>query len=266
MVGSGVGTDQTVVGEIVAQHLENRLKRKIVRRPAISGELLVYQGLETGEVTVAPEYTGSIETAILRETPSSDPAIVLERARSEMRRTGQLELLDPLGYENPPVMVVRAMDGELANVKTLSQAAAGTFRWKLAVSYEFQQRSNSLLALNSYQLPMAEPQRGMEEAKLFPALQHGDVTMISSSLADGHLVSSDFTVLSDDKHAFPPYQACLLVRQDALADDPQLRAALSELSGKFTNSLIRKLDSEIDLDHKQPAGVAAEFLSQTGLK
>ncbi|HEX5431902.1 MAG TPA: glycine betaine ABC transporter substrate-binding protein [Bryobacteraceae bacterium] len=266
VVGSGIGTDQLVVAEIVAQHIQNRLHRDVRRRSGIGGEQLVYQALETGEITIAPEYTGSIETAILRETPSSDPSIVLARVRGEMLRVGQLELLDPLGYDNPPAMVVLTADAERANAKTLSQAAAGTFRWKIALSYEFQQRMDSLPALNSYKLPLEQAQQGMEAAKLFPALQHGDVTMISSSLSDGHLLSPGFTVLADDRHAFAPYQACLLVREDALAEDPQLRTVLHELSGKFNNALIRKLDAEVELGHKQPADVAAQFLSEAGLK
>ena len=87
--------------------------------------------------------------------------------------------------------------------------------------------------------------------------------------ADSTDATSDLVRLprvADDMHAFPPYQACLLVRQDALAAEPQLRAALTELSGKFTTEGVRKMSAEVDLNHRQPADVAADFLAQAGLE
>jgi glycine betaine/choline ABC-type transport system substrate-binding protein len=45
-----------------------------------------------------------------------------------------------------------------------------------------------------------------------------------------------------------------------------LKAALSELSGKFTLETMRKLNAQVDLDHRPPAAVAADFLRQAGLR
>ena len=80
------------------------------------------------------------------------------------------------------------------------------------------------------------------------------------------LASRDFTVLRDDQKVFPPYQACLLVRQDVIAAEPAVKAALIELSGKFTNEIMRKLDAQVDVEHRQPSEVAGKFLAQAGLK
>ncbi len=223
MVGSCDGTEQTIVGEIVAQQLEQGLKRKVVRRLGLGGELIAFQALTTGEVTLIPEYTGTIEIGILKETPSPDRDIILERTRNEMLRTAQLDLIGPLGYESPPVTVVRATDPNNSRIKTLSDAAAGNESWKMGLSYEFQQRGDALPALNAYKLPLARGVQGMESTQLFPALQRGEATMVSVNAADGHLASPEFRVLTDDKHVFPPYQACLLVRHNAFTDTPQLR-------------------------------------------
>jgi len=271
LVGSQNSTAQIVTGEIVAQHLENRLARKIVRRLGGGTELLVYQSLLAGEISLYPTFTGAIETVILREQPASDPDQVWERSHGEMSRTVKMELLRPLGYDNPPAMVIQSAGAEGAKevvpkVSTLSQAAAETFRWKIGVSYEFQQRMNGLPALSSYKLPMAQAIRGMDAGQLFPALQKGDVSMIAADLTDAHLTSPDYRILADDKHVFSPYQACLLVRQDVLAAEPRLRASLAELSGKFTTEAMRKMSAEVDLNHRQPADVAADFLAHAGLK
>jgi glycine betaine/choline ABC-type transport system substrate-binding protein len=268
VVGSQNGSAQMVVGEIVAQLLEHSLGAgpKVERRLGTGAEQILYQSLLGGEISVYPSFTGAIETVILREQPASDPSQVWERSHGEMNRTAKMELFKPLGYENPPTMVIRTADAEGGKLTTLSQAAEGKTPWKIGVSYEFQQHLDSIPAISSYKLPMAQALRGVEARQLFPSLEKGDLTMIAADATDGRLTSPDFRTLADDKHAFPPYQACLLARQDILAAEPQLRSILNELSGKFTTEGVRKMGAEVDLNHRQLTDVAAEFLAQAGLK
>ena len=263
-MGSQNVTGQIIVGEIVAQHLEHRLGRKIQRRLGIGSESVVYQELESRGISLYPVYTGLIETEILKEQPSSDSSVVWARAHQELSRIAKLELFDPLGYENPPAAVVRGEDA--AKISTLSDAAAAAIKWKIGVSYEFQQRLDGVSAINRYKLPMEQVIRAMETAELFPALQRGDVTMIVTDTTDGRLTMPAYRKLADDGHAFPPYQACLLVRQDVLAATPQLSESLKELSGKFTTESVSNMSAEVDLRHRKAADVAAEFLVQAGLK
>ena len=266
VVGSENSSEQVVVAEIVAQHLEHRLQQKIERRLGLGVESILYQSILSGEVNLYPDYPASIAANILKERPDPDESIVQERTRSEMRRTAQLELLDPLGYESTPVVVVKTLDAEKAKAKTLSDAAASSFGWKLAVSYDFQQRNDGLAALSVYRIPMEEGTRAMDTAQLFPALDERRANMIVATAADGHLLNPEYTVLSDDKKAFLAYRAHLLVRQDALAAEPKLQRALVELSGKISTNVIRKLSAAVDLDRGDPAKVAAEFLAESGLK
>ena len=102
--------------------------------------------------------------------------------------------------------------------------------------------------------------RVLDPKQLFPALQKGDVDMIATRATDGHLMSPDWKVLADDQKVFPPYEACLLVRKDLLAAEPGLRPALAELSGKLHADTMRKLNAEVEVDHRPLAAVAAEFL------
>src|ERR1700675_4373707 len=70
VVGSKASTEQMLLGEIAAQHLENRLGQKIERRLSLGGTLITFQSLQNGEIGLYPEYTGAIETEILKEQPS----------------------------------------------------------------------------------------------------------------------------------------------------------------------------------------------------
>jgi glycine betaine/choline ABC-type transport system substrate-binding protein len=266
IVGSKNFTEQVVLGEIVAQHLERRLGRPIERKLNLTGTLITYQALQAGEIALYPEYTGTIQAEILKETPGSDASIMFERVRNEMHRVAQTEVFEPLGIDNRFVMVVRSSDAAQQKVSTLSEAAQVKDGWKLGVGYEFQSRSDGMPLLNKYHLPMSAPPRSMDLGLLFKAMSEGKVTMIAANATDGPLASPDFTVLADDQKLFPPYQACLMVREDVLAAEPALRTALKELSGKFTNEIMRKLNAQVDIDHRQQRDVAAEFLASAGLK
>ncbi len=262
VVGSKDETEQMILGEIVAQHLEHRLGRAIERRSGLGGTPVLYQALISGEVGVYPEYTGLIESEILKEPASADPQILLTRVRSQMDMA-QLELLDPLGFDNPPAIVVSAKGTE--KLATLSDAARQEKPWKPGFTSDFQSRLDGLSALAPYRLPF-DPPLVTQARRLFPALEKGDVNMIAARATDAHLMTPDWKILADDRKVFPAYQACLLVRKDLLAADPRLRPALAELSGKFQADTMRKLNAEVDREHRPPAAVAADFLAQAGLR
>ena len=266
VVGSKNFTEQVVLGEIVAQHLENRLQRKVERRLNLGGTLLTYQALLSGELSIYPEYLGTIQAEILKEPPGSDATMMLERARLEMRRLAQSEVLDPLGVNNTFVLVVRTADAQQRKVQTLSEAAKVNAFWRLGAGYEFSQRTDGMPLLAKYKFAFSAPPRTMDLGLLFKALSEGQVTMIAANATDGPLTSPEYTILSDDQKVFPPYDVCLMVRQASLAAEPRLKGALAELSGKFSNETMRKLNAQVDIEHRQARDVAAQFLGQAGLK
>jgi len=261
VVGSKNETEEMLLGEIVAQHLEHRLGRPVERRSGLGETAILYQSLLSGVVGVYPEYTGLIESEILKEQANADPQIVLTRVRGQMDMM-QIEVLDPLGFDNPSAMVIRAQGAE--QIASLSDAAKVTKRWKLGIPYDFQSRSDGLQELASYRLPLEAPHT-LESKQLFPALAKGDVDMIATRATDGHL-TPEWKILADDQKVFPPYQACLMVRKELIAAEPGLRAALAELSGKIHADTMQKLNAQVDLMQRPIATVAAEFLAQAGLK
>ncbi len=91
----------------------------------------------------------------------------------------------------------------------------------------------------------------MDLGLLYKAMEQGQVTMIAANATDGMLSKMDLTVLRDDRHAFPPYQVCIVARQDAMNEIPDLRNALLELSGKFTsNQKMQALNFQVDAQHR----------------
>ena len=265
-VGSKNFTEQVVLGEIVAQHLEKRLRGKVERRLNLGGTLLAHQALLAGQIDLYPEYTGTALMAILKLPPATDPAAVFDRVRREYARLG-LTWMAPLGFDNGFAMVVRGAEARAHGLATLSDAAGFRRGWALGVGYEFLSRADGLPALlRTYRLPLRGEPRSMDLGLLYQALAQGRVDMAAGSETDGMIAAMDARVLRDDRRAFPPYQAALVARTDSLARHPGLPEALGELSGKLSAESMRELNRQVDGDHRPVVEVARGFLGRAGLR
>lgn len=260
-VGSKNFTEQVVLGEIIAQHLEQRLHLQVERRLNLGGTLLAHNALLNHEIDLYPEYTGTALTAILKDPPDNDPARVLARVRSEYLNRFKVEWLDPLGIDNSFAMVISGADARAKHLENLSDAAKVDSGWSLGVGYEFQQRPDGLAALDrTYHLHWTGSPQSMDLGLLYKALEGRQVGMIAANATDGLLSKLDVKILADDQHAFPPYQVAIAAGQQGLQETPGLRAALQELSGKFTNQSMQQLNYQVDGEHRPVTQVAAEFL------
>lgn len=269
VVGAKDTVEQQVLAEIVAQHLEHRLGRKVVRNLNLGNTATIYQAFLTGEVGIYPEETGTMQAVILKELPSPDAGSTLERVRNEMRRIAQAEVLDPLGIDNSWAIVVSTAvpKTDARNlIETLSDAAHVQPGWKLGVTRDFNERTDGLYAFNQYRLPMRAMTFVGETNSVYDAFQTGTVTMVVGNMTDAWLGGhAQWKTLRDDRKVFGSYQTCLVARQDLLANDPKIQPALAELSGRITTADMQRLDSAVVADKKKPADVAAAFLKQAGL-
>ena len=265
VVGSKNFTEQVVLGEIIAQHLEHRLKAPIQRSFDLSGTLLTHQALLSGQIDLYPEYTGTAFTNVLKHEVMTDAPIVLERVRSEYA-TLQLDWLPPLGFNNSFAIAVRGADARERHLESLSDAAADPNGFVLGAGYEFLQRPDGFTALDGgYGIRWTAPPKSMDLGLLYPALMQKKISMAAGSATDGLLSKLDVKVLQDDKHVFPPYQASIVVRTASESAHPGLKQALVELSGKISSAEMQKMNYAVDGLHQQPRQVAAEFLQRKGL-
>jgi osmoprotectant transport system substrate-binding protein len=265
-VGSKNFTEQVVLGEIVAQHLEHRLARRVDRQLNLGGTMLAHQALVRGEIDLYPEYTGTALTTILKLPPTSDPAGAIALVRGEYQTRFSLVWMDPLGFNNTFAMVIRGEDARKNKIATLSDAARYAPGWNLGVGYEFQQRPDGLEGLlKTYHLPIHGSPKTMDLGLLYKALEQGQVSMVAGNATDGQLSVLDALVLQDDQHYFPPYDCGLVVRAEILKDNPPLRQALVELAGQFTDVTMRKLNHQVDGEHRPVRDVAEQFLREAGL-
>ena len=260
-VGSKNFTEQVILGEIIAQHLERGLHLKVNRKLNLGGTLLAHQALLDRDLDMYPEYTGTAFTNVLKQEPISDSSVVLDRVRTQYLNAMQLQWMDPLGFNNSFAIGVSGADARAHHLTTLTDAAKYAPGFALGAGYEFMQRPDGYGTLNAaYPIHWTASPKTMDLGLLYTALQQKQVSMIAGSTTDAMLVVQDVKVLQDDKKAFPPYQACVVVRSSSLTATPGLKESLSQLSGKISDDIMRKMNYEVDGKHRQVADVAKEFL------
>jgi osmoprotectant transport system substrate-binding protein len=261
VVGSKNFTEQVILGEIAAQQLERKLRVPVERRLDLGGTLLAHEALVKGQIDLYPEYTGTASSAILKHKTVLDPIASYMQVKDAYRERFHLVWLPPLGFNDTFAMVVRRPDAEHLSAQNLSAASARA--WRLGVGYEFLTRPDGLSRLDAvYSLHWEGTPKTMDLGLLYKALEQKQVDMAAANSTDGLLTGNAFTVLADDKRAFPPYNACFVVRQNVLDQYPGVKWALTMLSNRITEEAMRNLNRRVDVLHQPAVRVARDFLAR----
>jgi osmoprotectant transport system substrate-binding protein len=265
-IGSKFFTEQVVLAELLAQHIEAKTGIPVIRKTNLGGTLLVHKALLAGELDLYVEYTGTALTAVLNETPHGDSNAVYQRVKQLYSDRFQLEVTEPLGFENTFAMVIRGDDAQKFHLQKISDIVPIAPKWRAGVGYEFLERPDGFPGLTqNYGLRFAASPKVMDLGLLSRALVDHQVDIVAGNSTDGLIDSLGLIALGDDRHYFPPYDAVPIVRQSTLAKFPQLRAALADLAGKLSAADIRRLNYAVDAQHQDAAAVVRSFRSLKGL-
>ena len=265
-IGSKFFTEQVILAELLAQHIEARTGIPVVRKTNLGGTLLVHKALEAGDLDLYVEYTGTALTAVLNETPSGDSSSVYNRVKQLYSDRFHFEVTEPLGFENTFAMVIRGDDAKNLHLRAISDIAPIAPKWRAGVGYEFLERPDGFRALTGlYELHFAGQPHVMDLGLIYRALLDHQVDIVAGNSTDGLIDALGLFALADDRHYFPPYDAVPVVRQSTLARFPQLRSALADLAGKLSASDMRHLNYSVDALHQDPVSVVRQFRSSKSL-
>jgi osmoprotectant transport system substrate-binding protein len=266
IIGSKNFAEQALLGEILAQHLESKTKLHVERRFYLAGTYICQQAMLAGRVDLYVEYTGTALTAVLKDPIESDPRAVYSKVRDEYQSRFHFAVLPPLGFENTFAIVIRGEDARRFHLKTISDAAPYTPQWRAGFGYEFMERPDGYEGLaRAYGLRFSTAPRILDLGLLYRALLDKQVDLVAGNSTDGLLSARDLTILEDDKHYFPPYEAVPIVREQTLRVHPEVGAAIQELAGKISSDEMSHMNFEVEGERRDAADVAREFLLSKGL-
>ena len=262
-VGSKNFTEQIILGEIVAQTIETRTGLRVERRLNLGGTFICDRAVRSGDIDAYVEYSGTAQTAIFHQPVDTDSRRVFDAVKARYA-AGGLTLLDPLGFENTFAMLIRGDDAARLGVRTLSQAAAVASSWRAGFGYEFLQRQDGYPGLaRTYGLHFARPPTAMDLSLIYRALAERQVDFIAGDATSGLIDAYGLTMLEDDRHYFPPYDAAVVARSSVLLAHPDVKEALVGLSRRISVADMRRMNRAVDADHRDPNDVAREFLAMS---
>lgn len=264
-VGSKDFTEEFVLGEMYALMLENQ-GLSVERKLNLGGTPVAQAGLESGEIDLYPEYTGTALLTVLKLPPSSDRQQVYDTVAKEYKEKFNLVWLDAAPMNNTQALAMTQEKAQQFGIKTISDMVAKASQLTMVSTPEFQEREDGLPGLKRVYGDFSFKKLTPIDAGLrYQALQQGEADVVEAFGTDGQISAFNLVVLEDDKGLFPPYQVAPIVRQEALDANPTIRDALNSLAPKLTDETMRRLNYEVDGNKREPAEVAKEFLTQEGL-
>ncbi len=251
-VGSKRFTESYILGELLtrtavaagtpAEHLQG-----------LGNTAIVFAALKAGSIDLYPEYLGTIDAEILKHAKPASIDVI----NRELAPLG-LGVAVPLGFNNTYALAMKQSTAQQRGIRTLGdlQKQSGM---KFGLSHEFIGRADGWPGM-AKRYGLAQQPIGLDHGIAYEALNKGQVDVIDIYSTDAKIAQLGLTVLEDDLHYFPPYDAVLLYRLDVATRFPAGWAAIQKLQGRIKAADMIGMNAAVEIGGKSFATVAANFL------
>ncbi|WP_431026319.1 glycine betaine ABC transporter substrate-binding protein OsmF [Halomonas sp. H5] len=271
VVSSKIDTEGSVLGEMIAQTLENG-GVEVQRRLQLGGTSIVREAIRAGEIDIYPEYTGNGAFFFdMADSPVwKDPEAAFETVRDRDREANDLVWLTPASANNTWAISVRgdlAREAGLTTLEDLADYLAEGGDFVFAGSAEFVESEAALPAfqaaygfdLDSDQLVVLSGGNTAATMRA-AALGTNGVNAAMTYGTDGGLQALDLVVLEDTLGVQPVYQPAPVVRGEVLAAHPEIASLLGPVFEALDLETLQRLNGEVAVNGADPATVAGDFL------
>ena len=250
-IGSTRFTESYILGEIVAQTAAPHAR--VLHRQGLGNTAVVFEALKAGAIDVYPEYLGTIDAEILKNSRPADLAAM----QSQLAPLG-LAISVPFGFQNGYALAMRADQAGLLGITRIGDLVRHP-DLKFGLSHEFLGRADGWPGLAAR---YALPQRplGIDHGIAYEALAAGRVALIDIYSTDAKIAALKLKVLQDDASYFPRYDAVLLHRSDLPQRFAAAWQAISRLEGRIPATRMIAMNGEAELGGRAFTAIAADFV------
>jgi osmoprotectant transport system substrate-binding protein/osmoprotectant transport system permease protein len=262
VVGTKSFTEQYILGALIQQRLAaHGLASE--RRDGL-GSAVIFKALTAGDVDVYVDYSGTIWANYMHRSDAKPREEVLREVSAWLQKNYHVRMLGPLGFENAYALAMPRKKAEELGINSIADLARYAPQMSIAGDYEFFDRPEWKAIRQAYGLHFSD-RRSMQATFMYQAAATGEVGVISAFSSDGRIAKYDLKVLSDPKHAIPPYDAILLLAPDD-ANDQKLIAALKPLIGAIDVKEMREANLRAAGGDVLPSEVAKWLWGKIGKK
>ena len=255
-VGSKVFTESVILGEI-GRGIIREAGAPALHRRELGGTQVLFHALESDELDVYAEYTGTIAGEILSGKGTRDE----DGLRASLAKRG-VGMSRPLGFNDTYAIGMIESVAARLGISTLSDLKRHP-ELKFGFSNEFMDRSDGWPGVrNRYGLPQRDV-RGLDHDLAYRALKSGEIAATDLYSTDAEIKQFNLRILTDDLVFFPSYECVWLYRSDLPVRSPAAFEAISRLEGRLTATEMAGMNASAKIDHIPEDRVAAVFLEKT---
>lgn len=258
-IGSKDFTENLIVGELYALALEDQGYN--VERVSSIASSIIPQAIESSQIDLYPEYTGTSLLSIFKLPLETNPDQVAQTIREKYEEGGVLTTLDYAPANDSAGIAIKTSVANQYKIKTLSDLQMNAENIRFASQGEFDQREDGIPGLEKVYGPFKfKSSKVYDNSLKYQVLKSDEADATPAYTTEGQLSDKEqFTVLIDDKKFWPPYNIVPIVRQDLLKKFPNVPETLNAVNKHLTTETMIKLNASVDIDGKDYRQVAKEF-------
>ncbi|GAD16810.1 ABC transporter permease/substrate-binding protein [Lentilactobacillus otakiensis] len=237
-------------------------RTKVQLKPNFGGTSFLFKALQSGQIDVYPEFTGTVLQSLVHSPKKVDPSpkLAYRDAKVALNQKFHLHYLKPMAYQNGYAITVRKATADKYHLRTIADLQRVGNRLNGAFDPDFYQQSDGYPGLQqAYQFKLKSA-RTMEPSLRYVALADGRVDVTDAYTTDPQIKEYHLVVLKDSKKFFPPYQGAPMMTNEFAKSHPDVVRSLSRLSGKITTSDMQEMNYQVTVKHRNAADVAKEYL------
>ena len=266
VIGGKLGSEPEILINMYKLLIEEDTNLSVELKPGLGKTSFVFNALKSGSIDVYPEFTGTAISEFLKETAvSTDRRQVYDQARTGLLKKYNLEMLEPMSYNNTYALAVPKTLAEKEALRTISDLHKMKGNVKAGFTLEFADREDGYRGIQKLYGITFDNVKTMEPKLRYNAIKSGDIDLVDAYSTDSELRQYNLYVLEDDQHLFPPYQGAPLLRKETVQQYPEISTALNKLAGKITDDQMREMNYQVNVNGKSAKEVAKQFLQKEGL-
>ncbi|HWB55285.1 MAG TPA: ABC transporter permease/substrate-binding protein [Tepidisphaeraceae bacterium] len=252
IVGAKTFTEQYILADLISHRLDEAGFN--AHKDQGMGSSILFDALCNGSVDCYVDYSGTIWANVMKKKERLPAQEIISRVTTYLKKQYGVECLGPLGFENTYALAMRRDRAEALGIKTIADLARVAPKLKIGGDYEFFGRPEWTAVQKMYGLHFAKTV-ALDSTLMYSAVKSGQVDVIAAFSTDGRIPAYNLVVLKDNQHAFPPYDALLLVSKTA-ATRPGFTEALRPMINSITDDQMRQANRRADVDGDTPVQAA----------
>ncbi|MDY6820553.1 MAG: glycine betaine ABC transporter substrate-binding protein [Deferribacterota bacterium] len=267
IIGAKNFTENIIFSEITRILLEKKGYNIVLKKGV--GSTVIRKALETGQVDMYYEYTGTAYTVYYKGSDFDimrDGSKLYKWVRKNDKKKG-LIWLKPLDINNTYTLMMQqknVKEYNIYNISDLVKYMEGRKKpIKIGIDAEFYGRSDGFKALAEYyNFPQNKYiAKIMDQGLTYLSLKEGLLDVAMGFATDGRIKYYNLVNLEDDKRFFPVYNPACVVRKVVLDKFPDIKIYINKLADKIDLNDIRRLNYLTDIKHKSVESVAKKFFN-----